>query len=109
MFFIQEAAPGLGPGHDADGFAVGAAEEGESIFAVVQMDQVAFAKGAASQRLDRVNRSHIGFNDGYHLLIGGVRPNVAQGDFSRANAHRQAGAHMAVKVGHVLDGLLIDH
>lgn len=38
MFFIEDTAPGIGPGNNADRFAIGATVKSESVFAVIQVN-----------------------------------------------------------------------
>jgi len=47
------------PGDEADSLAVRATIEGESILALVQVDQVTIAKSAAGKRLDSTHTAHV--------------------------------------------------
>jgi hypothetical protein len=109
MLLIQHPTPGIRSGYYPDSLTVGAAEEGKGVFAIIEMDEVTFAIGAASQRLDRIDRSHIGLDNGDHLFIFGVGTDVAQGQLRHSDAHGQARAHVPVKFDYFFNRLGVNH
>jgi hypothetical protein len=99
-------APALGPDDDANRLTVGTTDEGKGVLAIVKVNQVALTVGTSSQRLDRVYRSHIGFDDGNDFLILSVRPDLIQADLRCPDADGQARAHVAMET---LDKIYINH
>jgi hypothetical protein len=61
------------------------------------VNQIAFAKRAAGQKLYRVNSAHIGFNDGIDLFVRRMRADFPQRDFRCPNSHRQTRTQVSVK------------
>lgn len=91
-------SPGLGPGHYPQRPAVRTTEEGERILPVVAVNQVALPVGASSQRLDRVDRSHVGFDDRHDLFVARMRADLAQRNLRHPHTDGQTGAHVTVKL-----------
>jgi hypothetical protein len=101
--FVRFRRPAIGAGDEAHGFAVRPAVERKSVLAIVVVNQIAFAKRTSSQRLDGIDRSHVGLDDGHNLLVGGVRPDFAQRDLSGANSDRESRAKMTVELLGLVD------
>jgi hypothetical protein len=43
----------------------------EGVFAMVLVDEIALAEGAASQKLDGIHPTHVGFDDGHEICSWG--------------------------------------
>ncbi|MBP1725502.1 MAG: hypothetical protein H6Q51_800 [Deltaproteobacteria bacterium] len=65
--------------------------------AVVEMNQVPLAKGAAGQELDGIHPAHVGLNHGHDLLVLGMGTDLSEGNLRCPDADGQAGTHVAVK------------
>ena len=96
---LIRSAPRLWSTHHAQGAAIRPPIEGKHVFSVIAMDEVTFAVRTSSQRLDRIDRSHVGFDNGDNLLVDGMRSDLREGEFSGAHSDSQAGAHVTVKCG----------
>ena len=82
---------------DADGFAICSTNEAEGVFAIGHVDEVAFAKGATSDKLDGVYGAVVGFYDGNDLFVTGALAHFLNGFFGNTDANGEAGAHVTVK------------
>jgi hypothetical protein len=72
------------------------------------VDQVALAEGAPGEELDGVDAAHVRLDDGDHLLVLGVGPDLVERDLRGAHAQGQPGAHVAMEAHHALQGLGVD-
>jgi hypothetical protein len=62
------------------------------------VNQIAIAKGTASEELDGVHAAHIGLDDSDHLVTSAVMANFAQGQLSSTNANGQTRAKVPVEL-----------
>ena len=94
---------GLALGHEAgdvdeaDGAAVASAPEGEGHLAVVAIDEVALAEGAADERLNRVDGAHVGFGHADDLLVK-RRAQIFEHPARGPETEREAGTLVPVEV-----------